>query len=150
MTQLTITRALPNPLGKDRTASHQVTNQQLNGEWVEFANTSGGRLGLDGLALDHYTFDNACTKTGEDRATTFKGVLEAGQAMRVHSGTGTTFVEGPVLHVFLNRGNFLWNNKCGDTAVLRAGDALVDWAYYNPGPAEGVVVQRVPGTNELR
>lgn len=150
MTRLTITRALPNPYGKDRTPSHQVTNQQLNGEWVEFANTYGARLSLDGLALDHYTFTHACVKTGEDRATTFAGVLESGQAMRVHTGTGTAYVEGAVIHVFLNRGNFLWNNRCGDTAVLRAGDSLVDWAAYGPSPGEGAVLQRVPGTNSLR
>jgi hypothetical protein len=60
--------------------------------------------------------------------------------MRVHTGTGTAFVEGTVIHAFLNRGNFLWNNRCGDTAVLRAGDQLVDWAFYSPGPAEGVVL----------
>ena len=150
MTRLTITRVLPNPYGKDRTPSHQVTNQQLNGEWVEFANTYGARLTLEGLTLDHYTFDNGCTKTGEDRATTFGGVLEAGQAMRVHTGTGTPSVEGPVIHAFLGRGNFIWNNRCGDTPVLRAGDTLVDWAYYNPGPTEGAVLQRVVGTNELR
>jgi hypothetical protein len=150
MSQIVITRAQPNPSGKDRTASHQVSNQQLNGEWVEFANTSGGRLSLDGLSLDHYTFDNACTKTGEDRATFFTGVLEAGQSLKVHTGAGTPFIEGPVTHVFLGRGNYLWNNRCGDTAVLRAGDTLLDWAYYNPGPAEGAVLQRVFGTNELR
>lgn len=150
MTQLTVTRALPNPLGKDRTPSHQVTNQQLNGEWVEFANTSGGRLNLDGLALDHYTFNHACTKTGEDRATTFTGLLENGQSMRVHTGTGTTYVEGAIIHVFLNRSNFIWNNQCGDTAALRAGNNLVDWASYAARPAEGAILQRVPGTNTLR
>jgi Lamin Tail Domain len=148
--QLTITRALPNPPGKDRTPSHQVTNQQLNNEWVEFANTSGGRRNLDGLALDHYTFNHACIKTGEDRATSFTGWLEYGQSMRVHTGTGTSVVEGSVIHVFLNRSNFIWNNRCGDTIVLRDGNNLVDWASYAGGPAEGAILQRVHGTNVLR
>ncbi len=150
MRQLTVTRALPNPLGKDRTASHQVTNQQLNNEWIEFANASGSRTNLDGLALDHFTFNHACNKTGEDRVTTFTGSLESGQSMRVHTGSGTNYVEGLVIHVFLNRSNFVWNNQCGDTIVLRAGSGVVDWASYGAKPAEGGVLLRVPGTNLLR
>jgi hypothetical protein len=150
MFQLTVTRALPNPLGKDRTASHQVTNQQLNNEWIEFANTSAGKSPLDSLTLDHYTFNHACTKTGEDRVCGFTGWLESGQSMRVHTGSGTNYVEGLVIHVFLNRSNFIWNNQCGDTIVLRAGGSVVDWASYGGRPAEGAVLQRVPGTNLLQ
>jgi len=38
MASLYIIRGLPNPAGKDRTPRHQITNEQLNGEWVEFEN----------------------------------------------------------------------------------------------------------------
>src|SRR4051794_16883111 len=40
MPELLITRAVPNPAGKDRTPANTVTNQQLNGEWIEFTNSS--------------------------------------------------------------------------------------------------------------
>jgi hypothetical protein len=150
MAQLTITRAVPNPSGKDRTPSHLVTNQQLVEEWIEFANTSGFRLDLVGFALDHYTFDRACTKTGEDRLTTFTGYLEAGQSMRVRTGSGNAFIEGLVAQVFLNRNNFIWNNQCGDTVVLRGSLGVVDWASYAGQPGEGAVLQRVAGSNVFR
>ena len=57
MLRLAVTRALSNPVGRDRTPSHQVTAQQSNNEWVEFANTSRPGLNLHGLALDHYSFN---------------------------------------------------------------------------------------------
>jgi len=149
MPQLTITRALPNPNGKDRTPGYQVTTQQLNGEWVEFANTAGQSLNLQGLTLYHYTFDRVCSKTGEDSLTSFTGTLNPGQSIRVHAGSGNGYWEGVVFHFFLGKGNFIWNNRCGDTVVLRAGNDLVDWATYDRNPAEGGVLLRVPGQNRL-
>jgi len=137
MPRFTITRALPNPSGKDRTPSHQVTNQQLNGEWVQFANTAGQVVNLLGLSLHHYTFDRACSKTGEDIVTPFTGTLDSGQSIRVHTGTGNRQWEGSVFHFYLGKGNFIWNNLCGDTVVLRAGADLADFPDYTELGDEG-------------
>lgn len=151
MPKFTITRALPNPMGKDRTPSHQVTNHQLVGEWVEFTNTGGQALNLQGLSLHHYTFNQACSKTGEDQVTSFSGTLAAGQSIRVHTGAGTGQWEGSVFHFYLGKGNFIWNNRCGDTVVLRFGQTqeLEDWASYAANPAEGAVLTRIPAQNRL-
>jgi hypothetical protein len=151
MPDLTVTRALPNPAGKDRTPNNQVTNQQLNGEWMEFANTTPYSIALQDFQLLHYTFDRGCQKTGEDLVMSFTGNLAAGHSVRVHSGSGTPYTESTIRHLFVNGGNFIWNNRCGDTAVLRnAARTLVDWANYEANPPEGVVLNRVPGTNRLR
>jgi hypothetical protein len=150
MSELFVTRALPNPVGRDRSPSNQSLSEQLTNEWVEFANTSTKRLSLDQVVLGHFTFDRGCSKTGEEFVTPFSGVLEVGQSMRVHTGAGTNTVEGTIIHVFLKRGNFIWNNDCGDTVVLRVGNTLLDLASYERNPREGVILERVAGTNLLR
>ena len=57
---------------------------------------------------------------------------------------------GNVVHVFLNRKNFIWNNRCGDTAVLRTAKGVVDLASYAAQPAEGATLRRAPISNWLR
>jgi len=150
MSDLTITRALPNPAGKDRTPANTVTNQQLNGEWIEFANSSQRILPMDGVTLDHFTFTGTCTKTGEDRLMVFNGLLLPGNSVRVHTGSGAPWDEGSIRHLYAERGNFAWNNRCGDAGVIRNnGGAVVDWAAYDANPPEGAVLNRLPGTNTL-
>jgi hypothetical protein len=148
MPNLLISHALPNPVGKDRTSSG-ATNTQLNGEWVEFKNAINQSVPLDGLALLHQTYNPSCQRTGEESLLTFKGSLAPGQSVRVHTGRGETQQEGAVFHLFLNRGNFVWNNRCGDSVILRSGTTIVDWAAYGQNPTEGRVLTRVAGTNTL-
>src|SRR5438309_7571254 len=96
MADLTVSRGLPNPAGKDRTPAHQVTNEQLNGEWMEFANTTQHAISLQSVQLLDYTFDRACQKTGEDVVMGFTGTVSAGHSVRVHSGSGTAYNEGTI------------------------------------------------------
>jgi hypothetical protein len=146
---LLVTRGLPNPLGKDRTAGW-APNDQLNSEWIEFQNQGQQSAALAGISINHYTFDGRCSKTGEDRLMTFKGFLAAGHSVRVHTGTGDAWDEGTVRHLYAGRSNYAWNNACGDTAVLRNVEGnWIDYAAYDPNPPEGVVVNRVPGTHQL-
>jgi hypothetical protein len=144
-----VTGALPNPYGKDRSATYGVPNQQLNGEWIEFANATRQPLSLDGLTLLHNTFDSRCKQTGEDTLTSFTGQLGAGKSIRVHSGRGDGYWEGDLFHFFLGRGNYAWNNDCGDTVILRRSSSLVDWASYRANPPEGAVLVRIAGENRL-
>lgn len=150
MPDLLITRALPNPAGKDRTPANQVTNDQLNGEWIEFRNNTAGGWDIGGITLHHTTFSARCERTGEDFLMRFQGVLAIGQSLRIHTGTGTAWDEGLIRHLYAARTNFVWNNVCGDVAVLRFGSGeLHDWASYDRNPPEGVVLDRVPNTNRL-
>lgn len=150
MPDLYITRATPNPAGKDRTPAHQVTNTQLNGEWLEFKNTTDRTLSLDDVHMDHNTYNGYCQKTGEGTIVRFKGSLGSGKSIRVHTGSGQGHWEGDLYHFYAGHANFVWNNRCGDTAYLRTGgNGLVDSASYDPNPAEGAVLQRQPYSNKL-
>lgn len=150
MPDLYITFAQPNPKGKDRPPFTGPTNDQLNEEWVEFTNPNLVSVSLEGVGLRDYTFDRTCRKTGERRLTTFSGSLSSKYSVRVHTGAGQPWDEGTRRHLYLNEGNYVWNNACGDTALLRyPSGGLIDWAQYAPNPPEGVL-RRVPDTNELR
>lgn len=120
MPNLLVTFALPNPAGKDRSA-FGVSNNQLNGEWVEFKNNVNQTVSLEGVSLVHQTYNQICQRTGSDSLLTFTGSLGYGQSVRVHTGSGETFQDGNVFHLFLNRGNYVWNNGCGDSVILQAG-----------------------------
>lgn len=148
MSNLLVTFALPNPVGKDRSASG-VSNNQLNGEWVEFKNNAYQAVSLDGVSLVHQTYNQNCQRTGTDSLMTFKGSLNYGQSVRVHTGSGETFQDGNVFHLFLNRGNYVWNNRCGDSVILQSGSTVVDWAAYGPNPTEGRILTRASGQNWL-
>jgi hypothetical protein len=151
MGSLVIVRALPNPVGRDRTPTNSVTNSQLNEEWVEFSNTAIGPVSLDGVRIAHYTFDSRCTKSGESDLMSFQGSLGSNFSIRLHTGAGTPWNDRTVRHLFLGHGNYVWNNRCGDTAVLRTRtDEVIDWASYKPTPPEGNVLTRVIGTNLLQ
>lgn len=151
MPDLYITFALPNPAGKDRPPRNGPSDAQLNGEWIQFLNASGKRLDISGVRLLHQTFDWRCQRTGQDELTRFTGVLDSGLSIRVHTGSGKDWSEGTVLHTYLGRSNYAWNNACGDTAVLTtANGAQVDLASYAPNPPEGRTLQRQPGTSYLR
>lgn len=150
MPDLYITQALPNPAGKDRPPHGGPSNAQLNAEWLEFQNTSGKNLDLAGVDLLHQTFNNWCQLTGQETVTSFKGPLDAGRSIRVHTGRGEGAWEGTLFHFYLGRSNYVWNNACGDIAVLSVKGGTIDSAGYAPNPPEGAVLRRVSGTNQLR
>jgi hypothetical protein len=153
MADLEVTRLLPNPAGKDRTPANQVTNAQLNGEWVEFRNTTAKTLNIEGVYITHRTFTSRCEPIQDERLTTFKGNLSSGHSVRLHSGSGTDGTDpyDPTLHhVYVGRGNFVWNNVCGDRAGLYVASGVeIDYAYYDRNPPEGVILERVPGSHRL-
>lgn len=149
MSNLLVTCALPNPAGKDRSAG-RASNEQLNNEWAEFATVGERAVDLKGVALCHYTFNQSCGRTGEDQLMSFTGQVALGHSVRVHTGRGEPWTEGTVRHLYAGRGNYAWNNVCGDTVVLRGDQRQVlDYASYDRQPPEGHVVGRVPGTNKL-
>lgn len=149
MADLYVTRAVPNPRGKDRPPSQGPTNAQLNGEWIEFRNDARTTLSIEGVTVQHHTFDSYCRKSGQEEVTGFTGSLEPGQSIRLHSGTGNPSWEGTILHLFVNSRWYLWNNRCGDRVIiLNARGDWIDWADYAPEPGEGALLQRT-GLNYL-
>ncbi len=148
MSNLLVSYALPNPAGKDRSSSG-ISNNQLNGEWVEFKNNIGQSVSLSGVSLLHQTYNQSCQRTGYDSLINFTGSLAPGQSIRLHTGTGQTFQDGNVFHLFLNRGNYVWNNRCGDSVILQLGPTVIDWAAYGTNPPEGRILTRTAGQNWL-
>ena len=148
MATLYITRAQPNPPGKDTSRRGSATNAALNEEWVEFE-ARGGAVSIAGVSLTNLTFGTGCRVSEERVVTSFSsGVLQPGESVRVHTGRGTAWREGNVWHLYANDDWFRWNNLCGDRATLWFNQQMVDWASYDPNPPEGVL-QRQPGTNRL-
>lgn len=148
MAELLVTRALPNPAGKDRSGGH-APNEQLNGEWVQFLNATQRTLSLDGVALDHTAFNHSCQKTGTVTLIAFTGTLGAGRSVRVHTGSGAGYWEGDIYHFFAGHRNYVWNNRCGDVVMLRVGSGLIDSAEYRSNPPEGRILERVRGEGYL-
>jgi hypothetical protein len=149
MASLYVTRAHPNPIGKDKLRWDPPSNEKLNEEWVEFRNITVSKLQLAGVSLHDNTYDSNCSSTGERQLTPFTGELESGGSVCVHTGAGQNSFDGDVHHLYLGRQNFVWNNRCGDRVVLRVNGDLLDWAYYDPNPPEGGVLRRREGTNKL-
>jgi hypothetical protein len=148
MPNLLVTYAHPNPAGKDRSSSG-ATNSQLNGEWVEFRNNINQPVSLNGVSLVHQTYNQSCQPTGSYVLTPFSGTLGVGLSIRVHTGTGQGYQDGTVAHLFLNRGNYVWNNRCGDSVILQSGSTIIDWAAYGANPPEARILTRAAGQNWL-
>ena len=146
---LYVTKAHPNPVGKDKPRYQPPNNDKLNEEWIEFANNGSQTVAMDGVSLHDRTYDAHCKSTGERQLQSYTGTLAPGNTVRVHTGSGTSYDTGTVRHLYLGESNFVWNNGCGDQVILRRNTTLVDWAGYDPNPAEGVILARKPGTNKL-
>jgi hypothetical protein len=148
MPALYITRAQPNPRGRDTASQGQALNSKLNEEWVEFR--ADASRNLIGDSLSHLTFSTyGCSPTGRDELVKFGSLqVDAGDLVMVHTGSGTSGWVGRTYHVYLGRRWFIWNNGCGDRAILAYSGQEIDHAYYASNPPEGELV-RVAGTDRL-
>jgi hypothetical protein len=147
MPDLYLGTAQPNPPGRDASRPGTTTNTKLNEEWVEFEALAARNLAGD--ELSHLTFNSACQRTGQDQVFRFGAVqLQQGQRVRVHTGVGTAQWVGNILHVYAARSWFLWNNSCGDRAILSYNGNVIDSAYYDARPPEGELVRQA-GTDKL-
>lgn len=156
MKDLTVLRAKPNPVGKDRLGQY-APNTQLVGEWVDVKNTSGKNLRMSGVKVYDHTFNNTCGDQGKRLIYTFPVyTLKAGHVVRIHSGdkvpvSSLPYIdrEGADAHAFTSY-SYVWNNSCGDTAEIRtSSDGLVDHASYGSNPVEGKILKRVENTHSL-
>lgn len=147
MPDLYITRAQPNPKGRDRTSRTTVQNAQLNEEWVEFRvdNTRN----LTGDEIIHRTYDSACRMTGSESLYRFGSVsVTPGKTVRVHTGSGTDGWAGNTYHAYMGYGWYKWNNDCGDQITIAYSGTTIDYAAYGAKPREGELVRQY-GANTL-
>jgi hypothetical protein len=151
MPDLFITKAKPNPNGKDRLGS-TVPSQQLAGEWVDFKNNTSGSLSLNNVLLQHIAYPNGHPNGVWETACDFKGNLRSGEIVRVHSG-GEIDLNllsyddrlGADHHVFTGNG-YIWNNNRSDTprliVKLNGVADEIDRAMYREYPTEGKILVR--------
>lgn len=156
--KIQITRAKPNPAGKDKAGNYPLP-EQLLGEWVDLKNVGDGNVALSSLHLANIEFGPNCE--AKRSVIYWKGssaiTLKPSESVRIHTGrscdinsmkvadqTGTTY------RVFAEKGTFVLNNKCGDTLSVwwKHNDAWNkdDEASYRPNPPEGAVLVRVGTT----
>lgn len=152
MKTLQTSRLKPNPTGKDKNRNGRATQTQLGGEWVDIRNTGTVGVNMDGVSLYHVAFVNGKASHWE-LVISFKGTLQPGKIIRVHSGSGPTSVLSPEdlrgadINAFTGRDVYVWNNAEGDTSRLtepQSGKEVeTDKAGYAPNPPEGAVLVRL-------
>jgi hypothetical protein len=84
---LQITQIKPNPTGKDRNRQGQTQAAQLAAEWVDFKNDGTSPFDLSPVELWHRAYHVGQAPSWE-KITSFKGTLQPGKTIRVHSGSG--------------------------------------------------------------
>jgi len=148
---LQIIKAKPNPLGKDRFGGLPLVASQLAAEWIDIANTGITSESLNGFVLYHKTFNDFCMELRFDDVIAFRGVIKSGEVIRIHTGNQISLnqmypedIQGADYHLFTGV-SYIWNNKCGDTAVIYNSftKLVVDKAYYDPNPPEGRILRRI-------
>lgn len=154
--KIEIYRAKPNPTGKDKAGNTPIASQLL-GEWVDLKNTGDTAVSLSSLNLANQEFDGSCrVKTEAQIYWTGRSnvSLAPGEIVRVHTGRSTDVAsmatedqQGVHHHDYAGKGNFVLNNKCGDTLSVwwKSGEKWYkdDEAGYAPNPTEGKVLRRV-------
>jgi hypothetical protein len=149
MRSLQITRAKPNPRGKDRTRAG-TTVAQLAAEWIDIKNTSHTGVLLTGVDLYHKAYSPDGSSQWE-KVVSLSGVLPGGNTLRVHAGQvrpisviSNEDILGAEYHNFTGRDEYVWNNREGDHPGLwiPATKEWVDLTSYDPNPPEGAVLVR--------
>lgn len=150
MKALKITQAKPNPTGKDWFPG-DIPSRQLAGEWVDFKNVGNESFSLRNIALYHVAYQLGCTSGKWKKVEGFKGVLDVGGIVRVHSGGRIPLeqldpvdVRGADYHIFTGD-SYIWNNDCGDKPSLYdlIRKKWIDKTFYDPNPPEGEILIRV-------
>jgi hypothetical protein len=154
--KIQISRAKPNPAGKDK-AGNQPLGSQLLGEWVDLKNVGDAAVALSALHLAHTEFGVQCVPKPQP-SIYWDGpagtTLRPGEIVRVHTGKSRDSSlmkaednSGVHYHSYAERGSFVLNNVCGDNLSVwwQHGDKWHrnDQARYAPNPPEGKVLQRV-------
>ncbi|OGL74594.1 hypothetical protein A3F52_00855 [Candidatus Uhrbacteria bacterium RIFCSPHIGHO2_12_FULL_47_11] len=147
---LLITKAKPNPAGKDRGSRAFTPSQQLAGEWVDIQNNGTQPLSLNDVKLYHWAYTTGTS--GEwKKVMGFSGMLGSMKTVRVHSGREIPLAhmnyinrEGVEHHLFTGK-NYVWNNAREDKPRLWhvPSEQWIDKTSYEAYPPEGKILKRV-------
>lgn len=147
MKSLKITKAKPNPVGKDE-YRYDIPASQLAGEWIQFENDGDEPYSLDNIEVNHIAY----TVSGQkwEVVIDLRGILQVGQSVRVHSGGGPESVlymvdkMGADYHVFTGKG-YIWNNDRIDRPALWNIQTKIweDETSYDANPGDGIILVRI-------
>lgn len=147
---LLITKAKPNPAGKDRIGRFFTLTTQLAAEWVDFQNVTQTPINLDGVQMYHLAYlSNGFTEW--ELAMDFSGTLPRGEIIRVHSGNPISIIQmnpedrdGANYHLFTGK-NYIWNNNKVDEPSLwyKPSKQWVDQTKYDTPVSEGRILIRI-------
>jgi len=155
--KIQITQAKPNPAGKDKSQGRPIAAQLL-GEWVDLKNIGDAAVSLSTLHLAQSKFGPGCQL--KERASIYWNrvpsiALSPGETVRVHTGhesdsylMSTEDRSGVHHHAYVNNGNFVLNNDCGDNLSIWWQGNDKQWhqddaASYDAYPPEGQILRRV-------
>lgn len=147
---ISISKAKPNPSGKDRIGRTLTPPAQLAGEWVDIKNTGTTAVSFANLELYHIAYTGLASSEWE-LVMGFTGELPAGQTVRIHSGDKIPLAQmhpvdiaGADHHVFTGK-NYVWNNDRIDKPSVwnKVTKAWVDQTVYSANPGEGRILTRV-------
>lgn len=150
---LRITKAKPNPLGKDKVLGLLLANKKLGAEWVDIKNIGSAAVSLRDIQIYHIAYKN--DKTEWEIAKDFSNlllnlILPAGSVMRIHSGSGPVSILNPEdisgadTHYFTGKA-YIWNNDKIDKPMIwdKTKKVIVDQAYYDAPVVDGKILVRV-------
>jgi hypothetical protein len=147
---LQITKAKPNPAGKDRMRNLSPAIQ-LAGEWVDIKNNGTTGIKLDNVELYHWAYGVGGVGGEWKKVIGFTGVLGVSEVVRVHSGGPLPLTQmrdedriGANHHVFSGK-NYVWNNNQCDFPSLwyTPSNQWLDQTEYDPFPGEGRILNRI-------
>lgn len=150
-----ITKAKPNPSGKDR-IGNLAPDAQIAGEWLDIQNNSHQSVSLSNIEIQHVAYSLLYPNGIWENVFSIDWIIPAGATLRIHSGGKTPLTQlsvvdrtGADYHAFTGK-NYVWNNNRSDTPriydVVRR--MTVDQATYAANPPEGKILHRV-GTSLL-
>jgi len=151
MSVMKTVRLKPNPAGKDRSRYGAAPAAQLAAEWADIQNTGQAPVDVTGIKLYHVAYSGTTDNGTWQEVTGFtRGILRAGEVVRVHSGSGPESVlrtedrVGADHHIFTGKDRYVWNNDRGDCAAIGSTDRnLTDKAWYDQNPPERAILERV-------
>jgi hypothetical protein len=147
---LLITKAKPNPAGKDRVGQFFTPATQLAAEWVDFQNITATPINITGVQMYHLAYlQNGSTEW--ELAIELSGTIQSGEIVRVHSGNPIPLAQmnyedqtGANYHVFTGK-NYIWNNHRIDRPGLwyKPNRQWIDQTDYDAPVGEGRILQRI-------
>src|SRR5690349_3077345 len=147
---LLITKAKPNPIGKDRIGRTYTPPVQLAAEWVDFQNNGTRAVDLAGVEMYHLAYlQNGSVEW--ELVIDFIGMLQPQGIVRVHSGDPISLDQmnpedrnGADFHLFTHK-DYIWNNKKVDKPSLwyKPRKEWLDQTEYSAPVTEGKILKRV-------